>query len=59
MKARNRTEYIECWNRHIREFVSPCMDAEMDYQDWRELEDNLKAIVAAAAERNFKEENKE
>jgi len=56
MKAKDRKQYIEAWNRHITQLHRlACDSGRGDSRQWGDLERELRAWVGDAAEQSFPE----
>jgi hypothetical protein len=56
MKAQNRKQYAEAWNRHITELHRLACDAgNGDSRRWGEVEKELRDWVATASDKAFPE----
>ena len=56
MKAKNREQYINAWDAHIRSLIHPALDSEMPFPEWEMLESSLKTMVREAADNVFGKE---
>lgn len=56
MKARDRKQYMEAWNRHIAQLGVLAAEASAaDYAEFQQLEKNMREWVRAAADKAFPE----
>ena len=53
MKAKNREQYVEAWQSHVRELVHVFLDAERPINDWEETKASLMGLIDEAADRSF------
>ena len=56
MKAKNREQYVEAWQSHVKDLISPFIDAERPIDDYRKAKAELFAVIEEAADKAFPEE---
>ena len=45
MKAKNREQYVEAWQSHVKDLISPFIDAERPIDDYRKAKAELFAVI--------------
>jgi len=51
MRAKNKADYIEAWNKHINQLVYVAIDGDVPMQELEVVKDSAKAMVQRAADK--------